>query len=38
VIAQGRLVSTGARRGLGTDADVFEERLIELRMHGASAE
>jgi ABC-2 type transport system ATP-binding protein len=38
VIAKGKLVYTGATRDLGTDADAFEERLIELLTHGASAE
>lgn len=38
VIAKGKIVYTGATRDLGTDADAFEERLIELLTHGASAE
>jgi ABC-2 type transport system ATP-binding protein len=33
VIANGRLVYTGATRDLGADIDVFEERLIELLTH-----
>jgi len=33
VIANGRLVYTGATRELGADIDVFEERLIELLTH-----
>jgi hypothetical protein len=36
VIAEGGIVSTGATRGLRTDADAFEERLVEMLTHGAS--
>jgi ABC-2 type transport system ATP-binding protein len=35
VIAKGRLVYTGATSQLGADLDVFEERLIELLIHGS---
>jgi len=38
VIASGKIVYTGATRDLGTDADAFEERRIDLLTHGASAE
>ncbi len=34
VIAKGKLVYTGATLDLGADLDRFEERLIELLMHG----
>jgi ABC-2 type transport system ATP-binding protein len=35
VIAKGRIVYTGATDQLGADLDAFEERLIELLVHGA---
>jgi ABC-2 type transport system ATP-binding protein len=33
VIARGKVVYTGATREVGTDADAFEERLVELLTH-----
>jgi ABC-2 type transport system ATP-binding protein len=35
VIAKGRIVYTGATDQLGADLDAFEERLVELLLHGA---
>ena len=35
VIARGRIVYTGATDQLGADLDAFEERLVELLLHGA---
>jgi ABC-2 type transport system ATP-binding protein len=34
VIAKGRIVYTGATDQLGADLDAFEERLVELLLHG----
>jgi ABC-2 type transport system ATP-binding protein len=34
VIARGRIVYTGATDQLGADLDAFEERLVELLLHG----
>jgi ABC-type multidrug transport system ATPase subunit len=38
VIAKGKIIYTAATSELGTDADAFEERLIELLTHGESTD